>query len=573
MENNNFLPVFNISDSLSSDLRQIEIAKKLSEGWYKGQIDYYLRKINGTFWIDGEEYYHSIYGILDSTTRFKVKGTRDYYIAEFCRLLGLEDQDLQQFTDIATGGGSDGIYLTWKYKNEISKESFKHYVGIIDTYMNDVDTIEIEYENQRYRSDIYTTEASRVYNNRASLYGNYIQWGSAIGELNSTSWEQKKYLFYVPEVQTKPTNLSFGKNVKFKRAEIDVTSEFTPELIQVIQTMIAYSGEDFMIKLSESKVGETTYIGEDYNYISARGVEVYDANVKNSFLMDTDNIQYKRYTSFKGSERTDILEGRDSLTGNEFGIKYFTWKFWDFTKIPSNGAEAGASWVQERIVGVGDEFLFRSSGDQNVGAFLKVKAFQKLSMKEVSYYFGNYFNVRVTQKKSGGFFSGFVGAIAGLLGKIFDFGFDLISIVPALRLSLQIFTKVVNALFKTDLTPKEVFRIGLQIAWTSIGIVLTPFTFGVSLAISTAIALAIAGSDSNEKKKELEEKARQQEEENKKRKEEKDTQAEEDAMKKRIDTEGSEEEKMNLFLKDPLYQLDRELNEIDISMKKQFNLL
>jgi len=37
--------------------------------------------------------------------------------------------------------------------------------------LNNVDTIEIDYELQMYKSDIYTTPESRIYNSRESIYG------------------------------------------------------------------------------------------------------------------------------------------------------------------------------------------------------------------------------------------------------------------------------------------------------------------------------------------------------------------------------------------------------------------
>jgi len=122
---NNFLPKFEISNDLAKDLRNIEIAKQLTTGWYKGQFDYNIRKAGGVTIIGGEEYYTNI-PLLSRQADFFIEGTEGYYSAELYKLIGLQKEDLIEIQTIANTSGVDGIYQSWKAKPGISSAQFKN---------------------------------------------------------------------------------------------------------------------------------------------------------------------------------------------------------------------------------------------------------------------------------------------------------------------------------------------------------------------------------------------------------------------------------------------------------------
>lgn len=595
----NFLPKFEVSEDLAKALRNIEIAKALSAGWYKGQFDYYLRKLGYITMINGEEYYKSAYGDIRGLQHdFFNKGTKGYYLAEYFRLLGMEDEDLKELQRTSTANKVDGVYHSWKAKEGLSNKQFKRHLLNMRNELINVDAIEVDYENQRYKTSAYPLEASRIYNSKDSLYGDTLQYGEIQGGYGDDGWSTDNRIFNLDTIQTKTVLYGFGKAIRFYKLGVDVTNNYSDELKYAVQSMLMYSGNEFMQRTSSVKIGELTYNvqkysinnnGETDHYTSVIGKETFDATIKQTFLDDENDRHFLRYTSYCISEggkggrhycgiREDMLDGRSPLesTSIQFGTKivvYYTNAFWKYTRyIHSSNSSV---LLLQPIVNAGDEFLFYSTGDRNLGAYIKASEFKKLSMDDIGYYIGEYFDIRVTVDK-GGWFSGFVGFIAGMLGRLFDFAFDIINTIPVLKIQLQILTVIVNKTFGSNLTEKEVFGLGLQAVLIVLGLLFTPVTGGISLAIAqTALALGIAGSEAEADKKEAEEQSEKEKKEKEDRQKEREKEQEQERLKQTLNGQQQldEKEEFEMFLKNPLYKIDMEKKQMKSDFKSQFKLI
>lgn len=607
MKRDNFLPKFNISNNLSADMRNIEISKAMSAGWYKGKIHYHLKNANCLAVLDGRYYYTNI-GINNDSRDFLIKGTRGYHIAEFLRLLGFDDSDLNQLLQTWRNDSVSGLSVRWRSKNEMSQELFARYLEKLKDDISGIDTIEIEYEFHKYKASIYTTEASRVYNSKESTYGNRLQWGQKQDNYNVDSWGIEKRIFTLDQnVITKSVEALYGNSIKLISDGTDVTSNYSEGLLNTLRSMIAYSGNEFMQITSSSKIGERTYTETKYNlhggalvtetYISAIGKETFNATIKSSFILDENNEHYVRYTGIcpkkssryasiedKCQEDRNELQGRSPLMGGEDlknkNYQYYTNAFWQYSTHIESIKDISP------MVNRGDEFLFRRINDNT--AYIDVEAFKKLNMRDVGFYLGNYFDIYVKQKSSGGgFFGGFIGAIAGLLGTIFDIGFDIVISVPALKQSMQLMTFVINKIFDTDLSEKEVWQIGSQVALVIASVLLAPETGGTSFGLTTgefamasmassiALSLAVVSSKGNDAKAKAEKEQKAKEKEQKNREAEKKLQSDEEEKKKKIDSEAKQnaEEDFQAFLKNPMYKFDRERTKMKGDLKSQFKLI
>ena len=597
--NNNFLPKFDISNNLSSDLRNIEIAKQLTTGWYKGKFDYHLRKAGFVSMINGEEYYTNI-PMLYLQRDFYNEGTQGWHIAEWLRLIGLQDSDLDEIRTIGNTKDVDGIYHSWKAKLGISSSQFKHNMEIMKELLIDVDEVRIDYENQRYKTSVYTTGALRPYNTKESLYGDSLAWASGKADVNL--WTTDGRIITLPDLQTKPNSSGYGKAIRLYKDSIDVTSNYNETIKNAVQSMIMYSGNSFMQRISSNKISETvttvyvtTYESAEHSeYISVTGTEVFDATIKQSFIDDIDDLNFIRYTAMYddeggASESPTIIEGRSELLTIRAGIYNSEIKVTlasDFWMLIGYARSLNTTIFMQPIVNNGDEFLFYNTNNSDIGAYIKVSEFKKLSMDELSYYIGEYFDIRVTQD-DGGFFSGFIGFIAGFLGVFFNGIYQIFDWVPITRLQLQILTKVVNKLFGSDLSKREVFDIEAQVIVAVVAILLAPETGGMSLgltageftaatvALSLSVSLGVAGSKADREKTESENKA----EVDKQRKEElaevRKLENEQKEREKELNSEGdkSEKEEFQSFLNNPLYRFDRERNKMKSDFEKQFKLL
>lgn len=599
MENNNFLPKFNISKNLANDLRNIEIAKMLSTGWYKGKFDYHMRKAGCVKNINGKEYYTNMI-ISSDANNFLVKDTVGYHKAEVLRLMGFEDEDLDQLKQTWNTKGVDGIYQRWIAKDEMSKDLFQRYIKQMKEDLKDVTTIEIEYELQAYKKDVYTTDTSRVYNSKQSIFGDRLQWGTS-KDNDLSKWKTNNRFYNLDNIIVRDKELSYGNKITFYNGTIDVTDTIPMLLQDAVKSMIAYSGIDFMDRISSEKIGEKEYTFkklysyplEEEIYIVPIGKETFNATIKSSFEEDNNSVHYKRYTAIcdqtriRGSRETKSTNCREEINTederiplnnsikNYINIPYMAKDFWSYTKYEVGQNDYVIDIFGKKIIRESDKFLFYNSGNNDVGAYIDVHEFKKISIEDVGFYFGNYFDIKVTQK-SGGFFTGFIGFVAGILGKIFNVGFNLLNYVPIFRLQLQIMTWIVNKTFGTNMTEKQVFELGLQIALTIIGYLFAPVTMGTSLLIANmALSLSIAGANAQDKQKQMQqesnEKQKLQEERNKQKKE--DAKKKEEEQKLKSTLSNNQDEEFIEFLKNPLYKIDREKNEITNSFEKQFKLI
>lgn len=592
---NNFLPVFNITNELSRDLRNIEIAKQLTTGWYKGKFDNFLRKSGHVVIINGEEYYAPV-GMLFLQRDFFNEGTAGWNVAEWLRLIGMQDSDLIEIQITANTDSVDGIYHGWKAKEGISSAQFKHNMTNMKELLINVDEVRIDYENQRYKTSVYNTGALRPYISKELVYGNSLPWATG-QSVDSSMWTSDGRILTLPDIQTKPIESGFGKAIRFYKAGIDVTSSYNDTIKNAVQSMIMYSGNDFMQRTASTKISEISYnvlstvygSTDSANYISVIGTETFDATIKQSFIDDIDDKHFIRYTvlattlntshtsTIMYSESPTVLDGRSSLTiirtgtYNQINKVTLSNNFWTLVGY----VKTLNTYIQiQSTVNAGDEFLFYDSGNIDIGAYMKVSEFKKLSIDDIGYYIGEYFDIRVTQD-DGGWFSGFIGAIAGFLGIIHNFVFDILYRIPVVRIQMQINTKIVNEIFRSDLSDKELYDIANQIVVSALGIVFSWVSVGLSLLMATAVNLAIAGGEAIDKEKEAEQTAEEEKTRKKKLEEDNKKKAEEEEMKKRLRTESelNEQEEFQMFLKNPLYKLEREKNKLESDFRSQFKLL
>lgn len=594
-QNNNFLPKFTVSDNLSNDLRSIKKAEAISTGWYKGKLDYNLRKAGFVKNINGIEYYTNIV-INNNTYNFYNKGTKGYYIAEFLRLLGFENKDLDELHRTWRKDSVKGLSIRWKAKGNLTPERFKRYLEQMRSDLSGVDTIEIDYELQRYKASSFPLESSRVYNSRYSIYGK-TKWGQGQFDFTNVDWTNDSKINSFDSIQTKSIALSIGNTIRFIRGGLDVTSEYETSLRYAVQSMIAYSGTDFMNLVSASKKSEKSYTVVKYspigsetteNYISVVGTEVYNPHILNAFITDVDNVQFFRYTTIGqetnilgiGNSRSSVIafeentkdmENRIPLTNGQsnaqYGLMqgfYMTTAFWNYANYSATNT------YTQKTVTSGDEFLFKDMGST---AFINVDEFKKLTLDDAGSYIGEYFDIVVDQK-SGGFFSGFIGAIAGFMGAIFNFTFKLIQIIPPLRLNLQAMTWVVNKIFNSEFTEKQVYGFILQAGLLAISI-LFPISIPVMIAASLAVSLAIAGDKANDAKEEAEKEAERKKKEQEDIQKQKEIDAKKEEMKRKQNggDEQSKDDMFQSFLKDPLFMVKTERQKMIPDMKSQFKLL
>lgn len=591
--NKNFLPIFNIGNDLSAGLRTVKVAEALATGWYKGQVDYHLRKAGLVTLINGQEYYTPAYGTLYYSANFFNKGTAGWHVAEFFKLVGITEDDLRQIWYTAYSGNVDGIYQLWRAKNDMSPLYFKREVERLSEKISNIDLIEIDYENQMYKKSIYTTESSRVYNPKSSIYGDELRWGQKQGSYNTERKQSVERNFTLEPVINNSTEYCFGKEIRVYSSGINVTDSFDDETLFAIQSMIAYSGSSFMDRISYSKKSESEIEMEKYSldgngvkevYVKVLGIEQFSGVIKEGFRNDEENIHYIRYTGIpiKNDVETiiDFIEDKTKINGrtqlqltgtvrNEI-LFYFTEQFW---KNFGNQANGISTMLYNATVNEGDEFLFYDLRDPNLGAFMNVKAFRKLSLKEIGEYFSIYFDIKTTSPK-GSWFDGFMGFLAEFLGKIHDIAFKEMMLHPVMKATAQLLTKFGNHVLSKDLTKEEY---GRQVSGVVVAIIGTIFSWGTmtQLAVGVGVALATAGSEAEGERKKAESEADVKKARDEQRKEEDKKQKEKEAMRERINSESSdsEDDAFRRFLKDPMYKISDEKKEMENSFKSQFKLL
>jgi len=588
------LPKFSISDNLAHDLRTIKIAKALGTGWYKGKFYKLMREIGSVISIGGEEYFTGLQ-LKYNANNFFNEGTIGYKQAELLRLMGLEDSDLNQIIQTSNTDHVDGVNVRWIAKEELTKERFSQYLQMIDEDLINVDTIEVDCEIQRYRLDTYPTSAVRPYNTRLSVYGDRLGNQQKFDGFDNLSWNGGAIQRSLPPIINRTASAIVGEAIRFKKAGVDVTSTLDLGLRQAVQAMLAYSGKDFMNLLSSTKIGERTYTVNEYavlnvlsgsaTYVSAIGTEVYSANILSAFIEDVNDFHWGRYTmecpqSFtqRGQWSSSCARGTIipavsiSSTSNFVNTSYslYSSAFWNYTRYTTRNL---LSIISKRPIVQGkDNFLFYDTGKEDLGAYIKVSEFFKLTIEDLGYYLGNYFDIKIYQSSSGGgFFGGLINFLGGLFGLILNVTFNLIERVPILKLQLDILTWTINKIFNSDLDNRDTFNILAKI----LGVALTVLFGWVGAAISVGISVGIAKNDAEEEQRKNQEIADKKKEAREKELEQRKKEAEEKKKQQKIDTEGEENsrEEFEAFLKNPLYKLNQEKNELRNSLNSQFKLL
>ena len=578
MANTNFLPKFEIGDNLSTDLRSIEKSKALASGWYKGQFEYHMRKANSIQMINGKEYYMPM--LLDGDSyKFFIKDTVGYHKAEALRLFGFDDNALNELHKTYRNDGVKYIRQIWKAKHELNATLFRRYVNSLRLKIANVDTIEIEYELERFDATCYPNESDRPYTGKIELYGNKLSENAKSDGYGNQDWTNYIGTMSFPKKEKKSIGKLLGSNIKFYSGTTDISETLEGSLKLTIQSMIAYSGTEFLNRLSSIKTGERiTKISRGlYNsgtgvttkdYISVIGKETYSARILNNFLNDEDETQFNRYKASAG--------GGTSIDEIMFYTSYAS-DFWTYSGYkPIVSSRTGALiMIDSTTVDKEDTFLFVERNDPEYGALMSVEEFKKLSMKDVQYYVGKYLDFYVREKETRGFMS-FVGGLMRFLGTIFDVAFNIFYSLPIFRQMLQLETWIVNKIFNSSLTEKEFFKIELQIE-VAVALILSGAGFLAGLGISLISSLAIAGSDANDKQKKEEANQERKSIQDKEIQKQKEKQQKEDEMKQKMKN-GNDEYTMNQnkfenFLKNPLYEFDMKIKNMKVNIDKQFKLI
>ncbi len=470
----NFLPMFTPSGNLASDMRKIEIAKSISFAWLKGQFYSNMKKAGSVINISGKEYFGPTY-IRGNSYGFFTYNTKGYWIAESLRLLGYDDDSLRKLAD-ASNGDLDNITWVWRRSKTPNATDFSFYANKLREEIANVDSIKIEYELDRYKNTVYTTEASRIYTPKTSG----MNWAQGcIPNPSIYKWTMMEaYPATTPNVIHKEDMYVWGK-IKLFSLGVDVTANYSTVIKNALTAMIAYSGESFMHRTSSAKIGERTYTvysqADDYGgyqasdtFISAIGEETFDAIIKPEFINDTSEIYWKNYSAYYDAETGAVLNAdnrysREPLTrvsaklSDKWStINSYSTFFWEIMGYEYNDE----SITQTDKIDSGDEFLFREY--DRMTAVMSVEEFFKLDIKEFTFYFGKYFTFDVNYNNGT-----FVDMVLAGIGKLFNFVlgtiFDIFYTIPGLRQMLQINAWIVNTAFNTDLTEEEVFKINVQV--------------------------------------------------------------------------------------------------------------
>jgi len=594
----NYLPsITNKPDSNSDFLKIVEISKSIAFSGLKGQWDEHLRKAGSVITVDGRELYTALTLSAHVSMDFFNKGTKGWHTAEALRILGLDNDDLTDIQRTAFTKDVNGYFQYYNWKREISALEFTYQVNRLNDMLVDVDTIEIDYELQAYNPDVYTTDADRPYNSKASIFSDVLLWKQT---LTTDMFDVEFGASNNPDIINKTSEQLLGKSIRLFTGTTDVTSSFTTESLTAIRAMIAYSGTTFMDKLSASKTSEGTLTIPDIQtveYITAIGTEVFDANIKSDFLLDEEEIYYRFYTENSYGNEVDlgIDDERKLFTDIAIDSKgYYASRFWDFTKLIIDEEQ-----YQLHIDKQDDWIMYDTR--TGYGAYIYVDEFMKLDVDEFSYIMNKYLDFRLDVEE-GSFFDNLLTSVARLVSTVFSVAYDLFSTIPTFKQQLDIITSVVNSLFGTDMTNEEVFNVGLNvgilvatmglssevqvaqftaITLASVGLITTQV--GVMTAyyttLATLSALTIgqkimdAGDKSDEKKQaELDEATKEKEAIEAKEKEREEA---EKAKREQEITFEEEKEKseFTLFLQDPVYELKRDLlkirtNDVGIQVKQ-----
>lgn len=608
----NFLPMFTPSGNLASDMRKIEIAKSMSFAWLKGQFYNNMKKAGQVSTISGKEYFMPV-KIRGNSRGFFTYGTKGYWIAESLRLLGYDDKSLRDLANVSNGDLDDVIWV-WRRSKTPNATDFSFYANKLREEIVNVDSIKIEYELDRYKSTVYTTEDSRPYIPKTSG----MKWAQGcVPNPSMYKWTVREaYPSTTPNIIHKEDIYVWGK-IKLFSLGVDVTANYSTIIKNALTAMIAYSGESFMHRTSSVKTGERTYTvysqegyGASETFISAIGEETFDAIIKPEFINDTSEIYWKNYSAYYDYEtgstfNVDNKYGREPLTrvsaklSNKWStIDSYSTFFWEIVGYEYNDG----SIAQTDKIDSGDEFLFKEY--DRMSAIMSVEEFFKLDIEEFTFYFGKYFTFDVNYNNGT-----FVDMVLAGIGKLFNFVvgtiFDIFYSIPVLRQMLQINAWLVNTTFGTDLTDEEVFKTTVQVAiivytagqaYTAIsagqaGATMAGATaMALGASVSTSLTLASAVSiissayqlyqvteqmDDIEEMHETEEQESQQAVLDEEIQKQKEADAIQDQLEQKINNEALRT--FNSFLDDPLYMTSQELeltiDSIDSDLDKQFNLI
>lgn len=499
----NFLPMFSLSGNLSADLKKIEIAKSISFAWLKGQFYNNMKKAGQVSTISGKEYFMPAV-IRGNSYGFFTYGTKGYWIAESLRLLGYDDKSLRDLAN-ASNGDLDNIIWVWRRSKTPNATDFSFYANKLREEIVNVDSIKIEYELDRYKSTVYTTEASRPYIPRTSG----MKWAQGcVPNPSIYKWTVREvYPSTTPNIIHKEDVYVWGK-IKLFSLGVDVTANYSTIIKNALTAMIAYSGESFMHRTSSIKTGERTYTvysQSDYEvsetFISAIGEETFDAIIKPEFINDTSEIYWKNYSAYYDTETgliSNVANGyeREPLTRVNAKLSYkwsqidsYSTFFWEIMGYEYNDENI----TQTDKIDSGDEFLFKEYN--RLSAIMSVEEFFKLDIKEFTFYFGKYFTFDINYNNGT-----FVDRVLAGIGKLFNFIvgtiFDIFYSIPGLRQMMQLNTKLVQNMFNSDITEEELFTIQVQIGIValSFGSSTTAISAGQTSATTAGTTASASGT-------------------------------------------------------------------------------
>lgn len=557
----NHLPMFRNSNNLSDDFKNLIRTKAVAMGMYKSKFTKHMRNAGLISVLDGKEYFRAVNFDLDlKMNEINIEDTKTWNYFETLRLLGMDDENIAELLDAYGNDQVENIIQQWVAQEKSTIDKYKRQISELEKDIQDVFTVEVEYELQAYESISHPDPVFRIYNTRESLYGLELPWGS-IFTISDTQYKLDNSDLS-STIESRHSNFTIGKNVVFRNSiGVDITENYTQEVITAVQALIAYSGTKFMDRTDSIKVSERIFTSGELTYYGITGRETYNATIKTEMLSDVDKYHWVRFSQdINGEENPTQIDNR---VENSTQANYYTRRFWQYKRFVLPDVPLDSKWFSESknaIVDVGDEHIVRVVGESG---WVDVSEFRKLTETQAGDLLSKYFYFKIIEKKKNFFEKGLEVVLKGL-GKIFNFAYKLLDAIPSFRLILASLTKLVNKIFGSDLSERDLFDLLLKIAIT---IIVTFFTIGTGTQLAlmaTSIAIDAAKAERE---------AEEQKDENERIKEQKEKEAEDEKRKETQEgtsEEREERENFEAFLKDPLHFENKKMKLKD---DRQFKLL
>lgn len=464
-------------------LRQTILAEIMSQGWYRGQMDYVQTKLFGLTRVRGKLVYGNRVWRISDYARPKDSSEIGKLVNRFLDLMGFTDKQKEQLYASGRQSGVDRIDFDWQGTVSYSAADLNIIYENILNILSNVEFIKITHRD--------TSMLVKPMTENAGKYGKEI------------IVQQKKYYSYEDE--------SGNVFSDFPGYEISSTYSWASSVVELVEyggtiktdvdglvldciiSLIATSGSNFVDLQSYSQVGTWTYLGwhietrsdAENGYTNSKITEsTIGAVIEDTYKIKSNPTfaedEFKKYepvetTRYDSSSESDIVlaepRGYDAVWSfhralafegvGELGQTFIT-------DYPENGW-----WLY------GDKtYLNRKSK-----RFLLVDAVRKYNFENTVFYMSKFahFSVRYKKKKSG--FLGIGGIVGEILGGIVNAIVSIISAlsgiayyIPILRLEVQIVMWLFTGDWSND---KEKFKIAFtKIALIVIAILIIIYSGG-----------------------------------------------------------------------------------------------